>query len=270
MDQYAVVGNPIAHSKSPQIHAEFAKETGQAISYTALLAPVEGFAQTVKSFFDEGGKGLNVTVPFKLEAYEFAQELSAKAEHAGAVNTLIYSEGRIKGDNTDGIGLTRDILQNIRFRIDDTRILLLGAGGASRGVIADLLACCPQKITIANRTLSKAEELAKRFSALGLVDAIGLHEIKGREFDLIINATSTSLQNEVIPIPSKVFARHALAYDMMYGKNLTPFLEIALQSGAQVADGLGMLVEQAAESFFLWRGVRPQTRPVLDKLRGQL
>lgn len=270
MDQYAVVGNPIAHSKSPQIHAEFAKETGQAISYTALLAPVEGFAQTAKGFFNEGGKGLNVTVPFKLEAYKLADELSAKAKHAGAVNTLIHSEGKIRGDNTDGTGLTRDITQNIRFQIQDTRILLLGAGGASRGVMADLLTFGPKNITIANRTLSRAEELAKQFSSDGLVSAIGLHELKGREFDLIINATSTSLQNEVIPIPSKAFAQHGLAYDMMYGKKLTPFLEMALLSGAQVADGLGMLVEQAAESFFLWRGVRPSTQPVLNKLRRQL
>ncbi len=270
MDHYAVVGNPIAHSKSPQIHAEFAKQTGQELSYTALLAPLEGFAHTVREFLNKGGKGLNVTVPFKLEAYQFANELSEKARNAGAVNTLIYTGETVKGDNTDGIGLVRDLSDNIRFQLAGARILLLGAGGAARGVIADLLQLCPESIVIANRTISKAEELVQRFSDMGQISAIGLHDLKGHEFDLIINSTSTSLQNEVIPIPSKTFAQYSLAYDMMYGKMPSPFLEMALQNGAQIADGLGMLVEQAAESFYLWRGIRPQTRTVLKKIRENL
>ena len=270
MDLYAVVGNPIAHSKSPQIHAEFARQTGQELSYTALLAPLEGFAHTVREFLNKGGKGLNVTVPFKLEAYQFADELSEKAKNAGAVNTLIYTGNGIKGDNTDGIGLVRDLSDNLRFRLEGARILLLGAGGAARGVIGDLLKQCPEMITIANRTVSKAEELVHRFSDMGKLSAIGLHDFKGREFDLIINSTSTSLQNEVIPIPSKTFAQYSLAYDMMYGKHPSLFLELALQNGAQIADGLGMLVEQAAESFYLWRGIYPQTQPVLKQLREHM
>lgn len=267
-DRYAVVGNPIAHSKSPLIHAEFARQTGQDISYTTLLAPLDGFAATVRAFQAEGGKGLNVTVPFKQEAWKLATSLTQRAELAQAVNTLKFEGGTILGDNTDGAGLVRDITANLGFKIQGKRILLMGAGGAARGVILPLLEQYPALFAIANRTPDKAHELAQLFLPHGDISSGEYASLAGCHFDLVINATSSSLAGELPPLPASVFSPGSLAYDMMYGKGLTPFLEFAQANGAaQLADGLGMLVEQAAESFFLWRGVRPDTQPVMALLK---
>lgn len=267
-DRYAVVGNPIAHSKSPLIHAEFARQTGQDMSYSALLAPLDGFAETVRAFRAEGGRGLNVTVPFKQEAWKLADRRTGRAEAAQAVNTLKFENGAILGDNTDGAGLVRDIAENLGFAIQGKRILLMGAGGAARGVILPLLEKAPASLAIVNRTPEKAIELGAHFAGRGPVTACGYPELAGRQFDLVVNATASSLQGELPPLPEGVFAPGALAYDMMYGKGLTPFLRFAQQHGAgNLADGLGMLVEQAAEAFFLWRGVHPATRPVIELLK---
>lgn len=268
-DRYAVVGNPIAHSKSPLIHAEFARQTGQDISYSAILAPLDGFPGVVAQFRSEGGKGLNVTVPFKQEAWKLATRLTERAQLAAAVNTLKFeADGTILGDNTDGAGLTRDISENQGISFEGKRVLLMGAGGAARGVLLPLLLQKPAQLVIANRTPEKAVELARHFAPYGQVEGGDYARLAGRQFDIVINATSSSLSDQLPPLPPDVFAPGALAYDMMYGKGLTPFLQFAQDNGAaHLADGLGMLVEQAAESFFLWRGVRPQTRPVIDSLR---
>ena len=266
--RYALIGNPIAHSKSPQIHAEFARQTVQDMSYHALLAPLDGFIQSVETFRAEGGQGLNVTVPFKLEAYHYAKDLSKRAQLAQAVNTLKFDGAHVLGDNTDGAGLVRDIEANLGFAIADKMVLLMGAGGAARGVLLPLLACKPQSITIANRTPQKAHELAQHFALHGSVRAQDYAKLAGDRYDLIINATSSSLNDQLPPLPPRLFAPGALAYDMMYGKGLTPFLAFAEANHAQtLADGLGMLVEQAAESFYVWRGVRPETRSVVEMLR---
>ena len=269
-DRYAVVGNPIAHSKSPLIHAEFARQTGQDMNYAAILAPLDGFAAVVKQFQAEGGKGLNVTVPFKQEAWKLATTLTDRARLAEAVNTLKFEpDGTVLGDNTDGAGLTRDILENRRVAIEAKRVLLMGAGGAARGVVLPLLLQKPAQLTIANRTPEKALELARHFAAYGPVEGGDYARLAGRRFDIVINATSSSLSDQLPPLPQDVFAPGALAYDMMYGKGLTPFLQFAQTHGAEhLADGLGMLVEQAAEAFFLWRGVRPQTQPVMALLQA--
>lgn len=268
MDCYAVIGNPIAHSKSPLIHTEFARQTAQRLTYSTLLSPIDRFAPTVAEFVQSGGKGLNVTIPFKVEAFEFAHRLSERAQAAGAVNTLSFKGGEIEGDNTDGVGLMRDVTKNLRFGIEGRRVLLLGAGGAARGAIASLFAEMPCLIVVANRTLSRAKDLAAQFSNFGQIEAMAFDGLKDRQFDLVINSTAASLEDDVLPIPDSVFADGALAYDMMYGKGLTSFLQAAARAGARTADGLGMLVEQAAESFFIWRGVRPDTALVLNKLRG--
>ena len=274
MDRYAVIGNPIAHSKSPQIHAAFARQTGQALSYEALLAPVDGFAQTVADFRAHGGRGLNVTVPFKLEAFALAEHHTARAQAAGAVNTLALGADGILGDNTDGAGLVRDLSANLNFALAGRRILLLGAGGATRGALLPLLDSRPARLTIANRTVAKAEALAALFAARAgdcVLDACGFDALAGRRFDLVINATAASLADELPPLPPGLYAEGALAYDMMYARAPTRFMRAALADGAaRVADGLGMLVEQAAESFTLWRGVRPDSSPVLAALRRQL
>jgi shikimate dehydrogenase len=267
-DRYAVVGNPIAHSKSPLIHAEFARQTGQDLSYTTLLAPLDGFAATVKKFQAEGGRGLNVTVPFKQEAWQLATRLTERAQLAQAVNTLKFEDDGILGDNTDGAGLVQDITRSLGFAIHGKKILLMGAGGAARGVILPLLKECPALFAIANRTPAKAHELAQQFLPHGDISSGEYSSLASCHFDLIINATSSSLSDELPPLPPGVFSPGSLAYDMMYGKGLTPFLRFAQSNGAsQLADGLGMLVEQAAESFFLWRGVRPDTRPVMAMLK---
>jgi len=274
-DRYAVIGNPIAHSKSPQIHAAFARQTGQDIEYTRLLAPPDGFRGTVENFRAAGGKGANVTVPFKLDAFDMADEVSQRAKDAQAANFLNFDGGRIRADNTDGAGLTRDITGNLGFSIAGLRVLLMGAGGAARGALQLLLAQQPAILTIANRTVEKALQLAEAFryhpsAASSVLSGLRYDELAGHHFDLVINATSSSLQGELPPLPAGVFAAGSLAYDMMYGKGLTPFLAFAQSQGAaRLADGVGMLVEQAAESFFLWRGVRPETHPVIELLRNQ-
>jgi shikimate dehydrogenase len=268
-DRYAVVGHPVAHSKSPRIHGEFARQTGQDLSYEAILAPLDGFAGTVRAFRASGGKGLNVTVPFKQEAWKLATDLSGRARAAEAVNTLKFEGERIYGDNTDGAGLVRDITLNLGVALRGRRILLMGAGGAARGVITPLMGENPAMLAIANRTPGRAHELRGHFSGLGQIAAGHYDDFAGQTFDVVINATSSSLHDELPPLPAGAFATGSLAYDMMYGKGLTPFLAYAQQQGAErLADGLGMLVEQAAESFFLWRGVRPDTRPVMERLRG--
>jgi shikimate dehydrogenase len=271
-DRYAVIGNPVAHSKSPQIHAAFARQTGQDIEYTRLLAPADGFRGTVERFRAAGSKGANVTVPFKLEAFHLADEVSQRAKDAQAVNFLSFDDGCIRADNTDGAGLTRDIAGNLGFSIAGRRVLLMGAGGAARGVLRPLLAQHPAILTIANRTVEKAVQLAEAFRPHVSLTLSGLRysELAGQHFDLVINATSSSLHGELPPLPAGIFAGGSLAYDLMYGKGLTPFLAFAQSRGAlRLADGLGMLVEQAAESFFLWRGVRPETRTVIELLQHQ-
>ena len=274
MDHYAVIGNPIAHSKSPQIHAAFARQTGQELVYEAVLAPADGFIQTVADFRARGGLGLNVTVPFKLEAFALAEHHTARAQAAGAVNTLAFGADGILGDNTDGAGLVRDLTSNLNLELADRRILLLGAGGATRGTLLPLLDSRPARLTIANRTVAKADALAALFAARAgdtALDACGFDALAGRRFDLVINATAASLADELPPLPPGLYAEGALAYDMMYARAPTRFMRAALADGAaRVADGLGMLVEQAAESFTLWRGVRPDSAPVLAALRRQL
>ena len=270
-DLYCVFGNPIAHSKSPAIHAAFAAETGQDMTYEARLAAVDGFNQAISEFVAAGGKGANVTVPFKEDAFRLATRLSERAARAGAVNTLAFNGAEIFGDNTDGAGLVRDITLNLGFSLAGKRILLLGAGGASRGVIAPLLAECPASLFIANRSAGKAEALAASFADVAAVNAGNFAKTEGMSFDLVINATSASLSGESLPLPPGIFAEGSLAYDMMYGKGETPFLALAReQAAASLADGLGMLVEQAAEAFFVWRDVRPATARVLADLRAKL
>ncbi len=267
-DRYAVFGNPISHSKSPQIHAEFARQTGQDLTYAAVLVALDGFAPAVDAFRVGDGRGINVTVPFKLEAFQYAQNLTERARHAQAVNTLIFDGISVLGDNTDGAGLVRDIEHNLGFKIAGKDVLLMGAGGAARGVLLPLLMCKPQSLTIANRTPQKAQDLAQHFAAHGTVRASDYVGLAGDRYDLVINATSSSLNDELPPLPPRIMAPGALAYDMMYGKGLTPFLAFAEANKAQtLADGLGMLVEQAAEAFYVWREVRPQTRPVIERLR---
>lgn len=274
-DKYAVIGNPIAHSKSPQIHAAFAKQTNQNISYQAVLAPIDGFAATVKNLIAQGFKGANVTVPFKLEAFALCDNLSERAFAAGAVNTLTFAEGKINGDtlingdNTDGAGLVSDITKNLAHTLQSARVLLLGAGGAAQGVFLPLLNTQPTSITIANRNLEKAHFMIQKIAAQHTVCNITIsnYENLQSEFDVIINATSTGLSDTALPISDAIFAKNCLAYDMMYGRE-TPFMVQARANDAQVADGLGMLVEQAAEAFYIWRGVRPQTAPVIKLMRN--
>lgn len=269
MDRYAVMGNPIKHSKSPQIHKAFAEQTDQELSYVAIQVELDGFQQAVKSFQREGGKGLNVTVPFKQEAYDFADELSERAELGKAVNTLIMQKnGTIRGDNTDGVGLVRDIINNHDGVIANKRILVVGAGGAVRGVLGPLLAENPRELIITNRTLQKAIQLAEDFSPYGNIEACAFNRLKG-PFDWIINGTAASLQGEVPPLPESIIDENTRCYDMMYAKEVTPFNQWALDYGAKAAyDGIGMLVEQAAESFRLWRGVMPATRMVINELKA--
>jgi shikimate dehydrogenase len=271
-DRYCVFGNPIAHSKSPDIHAAYAAQTGHAVQYEKRLAPVDGFAAAVHAFIAEGGRGANVTVPFKLEAVKVANALTIRAQAAGAVNTLHFTEDGIIGDNTDGAGLVADIVDNAGMQITGRRVLLLGAGGAARGVVLPLLEHRPAQLVIANRTVATAQALAAQFAALGgdgVVSACGYDAIEGA-FDLVINATAASLSAELPPVTGAIFAPGALALDMMYGKEPTVFLQFAASHGAQVRDGLGMLVEQAAEAFAVWRGVHPDTAQVLQSLRDQL
>lgn len=268
VDQYAVMGYPIAHSQSPRIHTLFAAQTSQVLEYRAILVEPGGFVVAARTFQAAGGKGLNVTVPFKQDAWVFADILSARAERAGAVNTLIFEPGGVRGDNTDGSGLVRDLTMNHGCSLAGRRVLLLGAGGATRGILQPLLAERPAQLVIANRTAEKALELAVRFSDLGRVAGCGFAELAGRRFDLIINATAASLENAAPPLPEDVLAAGGWCYDLMYGREPTAFVRWGWeQSAAQSLDGLGMLVEQAAESFHLWRGAWPETRLVIEALR---
>lgn len=267
-DQYAVIGHPIAHSKSPLIQSHFATQTGQDMHYTALLAPLDGFEATVRTFIAEGGRGANVTVPFKEEAFRLATRLSPRALAAGAVNTLSFTENDIYGDNTDGAGIVRDITTNLGQPIRGQRVLLLGAGGAARGCLQPLQAEAPAQLVLANRTASKAQALVTELKPHGIIlTACGFDVLAGQSFDLIINATSAGLSDATLPIPDTLFASCRLAYDMLYGHE-TAFMAQARRAQVRVADGLGMLVEQAAAAFLLWRGVRPETAPLLARLRG--
>jgi len=268
-DCYAVMGNPIAHSLSPRIHHLFARQTGQSLSYDALLVEADGFAQAVAAFLIAGGKGLNVTVPFKQEAYEIADELSPRARRAAAVNTLlIRDDGTLFGDNTDGAGLLRDLTRNLGLTLGGKQILLLGAGGAARGALAPLLEQNPSRLLIANRTAERAAQLADSFSDLGEVEGCGFESLSGSSFDIVIHATAAGLQGQVPDLPDDVIGPQSCCYDMMYGSEPTAFMRYARQRGARhVFDGLGMLVEQAAESFLIWRGVLPNTGPVIEALR---
>ena len=272
-DRYAVIGNPIAHSKSPLIHAAFARQTGQDLTYGRILGHAEDFREEVRRFFAERGRGLNVTVPFKERAWALADERGPRAETAGAVNTLIpLSEGRLRGDNTDGVGLVRDLEENNGFSFKGKRVLLLGAGGASRGVVRPLLETGLKALVIGNRTVAKALELAASAVTLGPVRGCGLSDlgaIVNGGFDLIVNGTSAGLSGEVPALPGGCLAPGGWIYDMLYGDQPTAFCRWGASRGAaRVLDGLGMLVEQAAESFWLWRGLRPSTAPVIAMLRG--
>jgi len=269
-DRYCVFGNPIGHSKSPAIHALFARQTGEDLVYEARLAPVDGFADSVRTFIADGGRGANVTVPFKEAAFDLCDEHRARARLAGAVNTLCFSSGRIVGDNTDGAGLVRDLMGNLGIALGGARILLLGAGGAARGALGPLLEAGPAQVLVANRTAARAVALADQFDGHGVVAGCGFADLGSERFDLVINATSASLAGELPALPAGLFAGGAAAYDMMYGQGDTVFLAAARRDGAsRLADGLGMLVEQAAEAFYVWRGVRPETAPVLRALRGE-
>ena len=267
-DRYAVIGNPVQHSLSPRIHAEFARRAGQDIAYGTILAPVGGFSAAVERFRADGGHGLNVTLPFKLDAFAFATALTERAQSAGAVNTLKFNGGAVLGDNTDGAGLVADIAR-LGVSLAGKRILLMGAGGAARGVVLPLLEQEPALIAIANRTVPKSVALAEHWKSRGAIRGGAYGDFAGERFDIVINATSASLHGHVPPLPESTFAVATLAYDMVYGKRPTPFLAAAKSGGvAHVADGLGMLVAQAAESFYLWRGVRPDTAPVIEMLKA--
>ena len=269
--RYAVIGNPIQHSLSPRIHAMFSEATGIPLEYIAIEAEPDRFEQAVRDFASAGGKGMNVTVPFKLDAWRLARQRSGRAELAGAVNTLVIEAvDRYYGDNTDGAGIVRDITYNLLKPLEGTRILIIGAGGAVRGVLGPLLEQQPEHVHIANRTASKATDLAAAFHERGPVTGSGLDDL-GRDdpWGIVINGTAASLAGKVPDLPGSLFAPGALAYDMMYGNEPTPFMQWAASHGAaETADGLGMLVEQAAESFHVWHGVRPETRPVIDALRS--
>ncbi len=271
-DRYAVIGNPIAHSRSPQIHALFAHQTRQPLQYDRILADEPAFESVVQQFFREGGRGLNVTVPFKLRAYAMAEpRLSERARAAGAVNTLWQQDGALHGCNTDGVGLVRD-LARLGVELQGANVLLIGAGGAARGVLLPLIEAGCARIHIVNRTSSRADELARQFAradgttrlTAGAPDSAAA---AGYAWDLAINATSSSLTAGTVPVPAHALRDCSWAYDMMYGARPTPFMVAAEQAGARTADGLGMLVEQAAESFAIWRGIRPDTGPVLQALR---
>ncbi|HDR9049035.1 MULTISPECIES: shikimate dehydrogenase [Burkholderia] len=270
-DQYAVIGNPIGHTKSPLIHGLFAEESHQDISYTAIEGPLEpddAFAATVRSFFAAGGKGMNVTAPFKLKAFAMADERSERAALAGAANTLSFRDGRIIAENFDGVGLVRDIEVNLNLPMAGKRVLVLGAGGAVRGALLPFIAARPAELVVANRDVAKVEALIARVATGNSLVACGYDDLAAMgRFDLVVNATSASLSGELPPVPPSVFDPRGAAYELVYGKRLTPFLRHARHAGVLgIADGVGMLVEQAAEAFAWWRGVRPETRAVIDRL----
>ncbi len=275
VDHYAVIGNPIEHSRSPWIHARFAEQTGEAVRYGRVLGTIGAFEQDVRAFIAGGGRGMNVTVPFKLDAHAIADSLTLRAASAGAVNTLVFDGNHIQGDNTDGVGLVRDIEQNLRVSLRGARILLLGAGGAARGVMLPLFDTHPAALTIVNRTAAKAQRLAEHFAdaahAAKLRFSGGAADcVEAGPYDVIINATASSLDATLPECDESSFGRDTLAYDMMYAAQPTIFMRHAERLGARTSDGLGMLVEQAAEAFFVWRGVRPNGGPVLAELRREL
>jgi shikimate dehydrogenase len=271
-DKYAVFGNPIKHSKSPLIHGLFAEQCAQQMQYRAVRVELDGFALAAQRFFDSGGAGLNITVPFKQDAFRFAHRLSDRAMRAGAVNTLSRAEdGAIEGDNTDGIGLVRDMITNLGWAVQGLRVLVLGAGGAARGVLEPLLRERPRELLVVNRTPARASQLATEFSDIAPLEGGAYDLIGERQFDLIINATSAGLSGEMPDLPSSLLTERSCCYDMVYGAEPTPFMRWSARHAAwAVADGLGMLVEQAAQSFYIWRLVRPETRPVINQLRGVL
>jgi len=268
MDRYAVIGNPISHSLSPRIHARFAAQLADPVEYSALLAPLDGFAAVARAFLEGGGRGVNVTLPFKMEAFGIAHASSERAREAGAANFLARRDGRIEADNTDGAGLVADLTRNLGVSLRGARVLLVGAGGAARGVVAPILAERPARLLIANRDAARAGELAARFAARGAVEACALAAISGEGFDLVVNATSASTKGQALTLPEAAWRGAPLAYDMAYGAAAGTFLAQARSRGIRAADGLGMLVEQAAESWFLWRGRRPATGEVLAALRA--
>jgi shikimate dehydrogenase len=276
-DRYAVIGHPVDHSRSPFIHQRFAAQTGQSLEYTTIDAAPAEFVTRVRAFFADGGKGLNITVPHKETALGVVDELTPRAQRAGAVNTLALRNGgaagphSLLGDNTDGAGLARDLLNNHRIMIAGRRILLLGAGGAARGVLAPLLGLKPSELIIVNRNLPRAHELVERFRDLGRLQAIGYQDLDNDAYDLVINATAASLAGELPALPPGIVNTRSICYDMAYGRDDTPFVRWAHERGcARATMGLGMLVEQAAESFHLWRGVRPDTASVLSALAAEL
>jgi shikimate dehydrogenase len=270
-DRYAVIGNPIGHTKSPLIHGLFAEQTQQDMTYVAIegpLEPADAFDDTVRAFIADGGKGMNVTAPFKLRAFDMADERSERASLAGAVNAMKFENGRIVAENFDGVGLVRDIESNLQQPMAGKRVLVLGAGGAVRGALLPFIAARPADIVIANRHVDKARALVEQVGAEGSLTACGYAELESMgQFDLVVNATSASLTGHLPPVPPSVFSANGTAYELAYGKGLTPFLRLARHAGVQgIADGVGMLVEQAAEAFAWWRGVRPRTRAIIDQL----
>ena len=270
-DRYAVIGNPIAQSKSPLIHSAFAQFTGQDIDYGKLLGPLGEFAATVDAFRASGGRGMNVTAPFKLDAFAYATDLAPSAQMAGAVNAMKFEGDKVYAENFDGVGLVRDLVHNLACPIKGRRVLILGAGGATRGALLPLLAELPAELVIVNRTVAKAHEMAalaqQHQTGQVPVQGLGYADLQGQTFDVVLNASSSSLSAELPPLPASVFAAGCLAYDLTYGKGLTPFLQLAQQAGVtQLADGVGMLAEQAAEAFAWWRGVRPETRAMIARI----
>jgi shikimate dehydrogenase len=266
-DHYAVIGNPLGHSKSPVIHTTFARETGQDISYCKIEAPLDGFRTSVEAFRAQGAKGLNITAPFKLEAFALATRKMPRAHHAGATNCLKFEGDEILAENFDGIGLVGDIERNLGVPLAGKRVLLLGAGGAARGAVIPILEARPASLTIVNRTREKAEALQAAFGHAGPVHSSDITNLGQVAFDIVLNATSASLRGELPMNIGSVFNSTSLAYELAYGKGLTPFLALARSQGAQLADGVGMLVEQAAEAFEWWRGVRPRTASVIEMIR---
>jgi len=266
-DRYAVIGNPIGHSKSPLIHGSFATQTQQDLDYTAIEGRLDAFEADVRAFRSAGGKGLNVTAPFKLRAFELATDRLERARLAGATNALKFEGDRILADNFDGVGLVNDIQRNLGVELAGRRVLLLGAGGAARGAMLPFLAQRPATLVVVNRSIEKARALARETAPAGSVMACGFGDLAGERFDVVINATSASLRAELPPLPAEAFGGATLAYELAYGKGLTPFLRVAQNAGVpRLADGVGMLVEQAAEAFVWWRGVRPQTQGLIRQL----
>ena len=271
-DRYAVLGHPIAHSKSPMIHAAFAKQTNQDISYEAILTPLDGFADMLMQLVADGYRGVNVTVPFKFEAYQLAHQRNISVINAEAANTLLFCENRVIAENTDGVGLVTDIQKNLAIPLQGKRVLLIGAGGAAQGVAADIAKQLPSVFVVANRSMEKVYAMQQKMAAIKdypvtAITASVFESLGTQAFDVVINATSTGLTDSVLPIANCIFSSNTLAYDMMYGRE-TPFMQQARVAGAQVVDGLGMLVEQAAQAFYLWRGVHPDTQLVMKTMRA--